>query len=235
MKNKTSLILLIFLFLLIVAVVFVVLSSLDKKLNPPDTPVEEVEAEYTELVEPSSPEPIEATEVSAETSTPVPETPEPVVPTMAPFPVVETPVPSTVPMPVPTEKPGDPLGSGSFKSNTRTGLDVRADWSAETFGAESAKVRVTVYVDSWSLILNAAEKTVNLSLNGQYVSMDAPSVVHRENKALSTEIGSATFVIPLAEGGSFSQDLQVEWHYNGTYGGMSIPSIECGGTIELSR
>ena len=237
MKNKTSVVLLILLFLLIVAIVFVVLSSLDKKLNPPDAPAEPEEAEFGELLEPS-PAPTE-TAVEPTVVTPAPETPEPTVavpvPTMAPFPVVETPAPSTVPMPVPTEKPGDPLGSGSFKSRTNTGLDVRAEWSAETYGTETAKIRVTVYVDSWSLILNAAEKTVNISLSGQYVSLDAPAVVHRENKALSTEIGSATFVVPLAEGESITQNLQVEWHYNGTYGGMSIPSIECGGEIALSR
>lgn len=233
MKNKTSVVLLVFLFLLIVAIVFVVLSSLDKKLNPPDEPAEPAEAEYTDLVEPS-PEPTEVAVETVVTPAPTPE-PTPVVPTMAPFPVVETPVPSTVPMPVPTEKPGDPLGSGSFKSRTNTGLDVRAEWSAETYGDTMAKVRVTVYVDSWSLVLNAAEKTVNISLSGQYVSLDAPAVVHRENTALSTEIGTATFTVPLAAGESTTQNLQVEWHYNGTYGGMSIPSIECGGEIPLSR
>ena len=235
MKNKISVILIALLFVLIVAVVFTVLSSVDKRLNPPEEPQQEVEAEFTQLVDPTpapTPEPVAAPVVTL-----TPETPAPTVavPTTAPFPVIETPTPSTVPMPVPTEKPGDPLGSGSFKSNTRTGLDVRADWSAETFGSETAKIKVTIYVDSWSLILSAAEKTVNISLSGQYVSLDAPSVVHRENTALSTEIGTATFAVPLAEGESITQNLQVEWHYNGNYGGMSIPSIECGGTIALSR
>ena len=46
---------------------------------------------------------------------------------------------------------------------------------------------------------------------------------------------SNSFLVDLPQGSSDSFPLAVEWHFGGTYSGVDIPVVECGGLIELTR
>ncbi len=50
---------------------------------------------------------------------------------------------------------GTNIGSGSFRSDTGTGLNIRADWSAAISGQDTADITVTVYADCYSLYTTA--------------------------------------------------------------------------------
>ena len=138
--------------------------------------------------------------------------------------------------PAPAVPVGTSLGSGTFRSDTGTSLNVHADWSAVVGSTESVNLTVTVYVDSYSLYTTASPEALNISVNGQYVSLASPAIEYDGTSGLlSTQINSRTFTINLPAGGSASVPLAVVWHYRGTYGGVALDTIECGGTVSLSR
>ena len=168
--------------------------------------------------------------------------------TRAPAPVY-TPVPTPVPTPAPTPEPvetqlfPDPpqqpavsdLGAGSFSSETGTGLNLRADWSARTAGDGQAEVTVSVSIVSYSLHLSALPGAVNLSLDGQYLSMDGPAVDYDGTGSITTGVGNRSFTVDLASGETRDLHLDVVWNFGGTYQEVELPAIECGGGITLSR
>lgn len=231
MKGKLTAILFILFFVLIAAAVFMILTNMDMK---------------NKAVASATPEPTqEVVIVTAEpTATPAP-TP---VPTPAPTPVT-TPVPTAAPTAAPVTTPylapaGTSLASGSFRSDTSSYLNIVADWEAKVLDSERVSVTVTVSTESYALHTQALPKTLNLSLDGQYVSLDAPSITYDPvendpNPLRKNLLGSQTFTVDMGANSSRALALQVEWHFNGSYGGPNGPqelyAIECGGTISLSR
>ena len=122
-----------------------------------------------------------------------------------------------------------PLGSGSFRSNTGAKLDIIANWSAKSIGNNQAEVTVTVVLDSYSLHLNAVPGSVNLSLGGQYASLDGPEINYDGSDMLHTTLGSKSFIVDMGS----ELSLAVEWQFGGTYSGIDLPVVECGGRISL--
>lgn len=245
MKNKITAVLFIIVFLLVVAIVCVFLTNWDRSGS-------------AEKAEPVSSDPTNAavvvetpdTPVVVSGTTPVPTT----VPTAVPLPTtVPTSAPEATPAPgattqetpAPTENPAtanlDPnypsvkLGSGSFKSDTKTGLNIRADWSAKTVSGTQVQVDIVIYAEHYSLNTNAIPKSLNIVLDGQYISLDVPAIKYDGTGSSSSELGSRSFIIDLAPGDSRELKLAIEWAYNGRYGGVSLKNIECGGKINLTR
>ena len=60
-------------------------------------------------------------------------------------------------------------------------------------------------------------------------------IEQESNEFHDTVIGTKTFTVDLAPGESKTLLLGVEWGYGGTYSGIQLDSIECGGNITLSR
>lgn len=180
-----------------------------------------------------------------------PETPVP-----TPSPVVETPVPTPVPTPTPTPEPtpdaalpspgaeetlpsqavtaGTSLGSGEFKSESGVPLNIIARWEATSVDSSKVNVKVTVVAESYSLQLMAT-KSLHLSLNGEYVTVDVPAVEYDGQAMTENELGSYTFELELPVGNSNSYTLAVEWQFGGVYFNQPIDVLECGGSITLVR
>lgn len=234
MKGKITAVLFIIVFILMVAVVCTFLTGWDRSdpASPSDTADPAGNADITLITppaetasstqEPSSTAPIVV--VAPSDSTPPP------VSTPAP-----TPTPATTIAPVQPSYSGTDLGSGSFRSSTGAKLDIQADWSAKTISSSQIEVTVTISLDSYSLHLQAVPNSVNVNLDGQYVSLNAPAVDYDGSALINTVLSTKTFTVDLAEGQSDNLSLAVEWHFGGTYGDVELPSIECGGTISLSR
>ena len=243
MKGKITAVLFILVFLLVVAVVFTFLTSLDRRreaeaAQPAGNEV--VVTEYTPTPVPVTPAPQQAAAVPGQDqgqSTPVTAAPATPAPTPKPAAaVMETPASDAMPAPGGVADMGKLLGSGSFSSHTGAHIDIRADWEARVSGDTDISVRVTVYLNSYSIYVNALPNCLNIGLNGQYVALDSPAISYDSNTALlTTELGSQSFTVQLPAGNSRDLDLQAEWHWGGTYGGEYIPVIECGGTFTLNR
>jgi type V secretory pathway adhesin AidA len=149
---------------------------------------------------------------------------------------VATPLPTTVPTTAPLQTT---LASGSFSSDTGTWLNITADWSAKSISQEQVQVTVSVAVVSYALHTQYLPRTLNISLDGQYVSLDAPGITYDGEAQAANGLGTHTFTVNLPANSSKSMPLQVEWQFNGSYGGpngpMELYGIECGGTINVAR
>ena len=231
MKGKFTAVLFILVFILIAGVVFTVLSGLDRSRSaePVQTPAPTPYA--VQAVTPApTPYPVQ---------TPAP-TPVPVqTPAPTPYPVqtfAPTPLPTTAPTTVPVQTT---LTSGSFSSQTGTWLNITADWSVTSLGLTRAQVTVSVSAVSYALHYTGFPRALHISLDGEYVSLDPPSITYDGGEQAVHPLGTTTFTVDLPENSTKTLALQVEWQFDGEMGGpngrMQLDSVECGGTINISR
>lgn len=178
------------------------------------------------------------TQAPAPTRAPTPaptQAPAP-APTQAPAPA---PAPTEAPAPAPTQSPEvafSPveMGTGSMQSDTFTGLNIRADWSARAVSPTQVEVTVTVYCLHQTLY-TGEYNPVNFMVDGQYASVYGRKIESDSYDFHSTELASKTFTIDLPQGESKTFWVSVEWEYGGTYSGVLLDSIECGSNITLKR
>lgn len=250
MKGKITAVLFILVFLLVVAVVFTFLTSLDRRREAEANQPINTDVVVTENTPAPTEAPAEAAPQQTILVTPAPAN-TPAVPAAAPAEtpssavidngapvaaVIETPAPAAAPSSVGTTPSGTLLGSGTFSSRTGAAINIHADWEARVSNAEEISILVTVTLDSYSIYVNNLPDSVNIGLNGQYVSLESPAITYDSNTTqLHTELGKQSFTVQLPEGSSRDLDLQCEWHWGGRYGGMDIPVIECGGTFSVNR
>ena len=131
---------------------------------------------------------------------------------------------------------GTSLGSGTFRSDSGTSINIHADWNALVSGANTVDITVTAYVDSYSLFTTASPDVLNISVDGQYFSLASPAIeIPTTTQPVSTKINSRTVTVTLSGGETRNIPVEVNWQYRGTYGGTYLDSIECGGNITLSR
>ena len=242
MKGKFTAVLFILVFVLIAAAVFTVLSGLDRSRapEPSPTPASVSGGDTVNIV----PDDTAATPYLLPSAEPTPApTPAPtpvptVAPTLAPVSAPEpTPLPTAAPTTVPVQTT---LASGSFSSQTGTWLNITADWSVTALDQNRAQVTVSVSAVSYALHYLAFPRSLNVSLDGQYVSLDPPSITYDGGEQAVHPLGTTNFTVELPANSSKALALQVEWQFNGEMGGPSgertlLPVIECGGTINVAR
>lgn len=231
-KNRIKAVLIMVSVLLVAAVIISWVMDRDEAKNTVTAPPE---ISYEVVPQENTPAPQQNTQSPANTPAPVSTpaaTPKP-TPTPTPKP---TPTPTPTPAPTPTPVPvGKELGSGSFTSDTGTGLNIRADWTVKVSGADTVDVTVTVSAESYSLNSIALPGSVHISLGETFVSMDSPAIEHNDNTLIKTVFGAQTFSARLSDGQSANMPLAVEWHFGGSYGDTELPVIECGGQISVAR
>ncbi|MBR4550138.1 MAG: hypothetical protein IKO83_09540 [Oscillospiraceae bacterium] len=235
MRGKFTAVLFILVFILIAAAVFAVLSGLDNLRAAQATPapvggVVNADPQATPYVIPAA----APTAVPTPAPTPLPTPVVTPVPTQEPVP---TPLPTTAPTTVPVQTT---LASGSFSSQTGTWLNITADWSAKSLSQDHVEVTVSVAAVSYALHYVAYPGSLNISLDGQYVSIDPPSITYDGGDQAVHALGTTSFTVDLPANNSKAMLLQVEWQFNGEMGSPSgerilLPVIECGGTINLAR
>ena len=230
-KGRIKAVIFILLFLLVMAVAVNLLLDMEKdKRELVHLPGESAAPAQTEAPAPT-PAPATPAPTPAPTPTPVP-TPDPYIDTPA------TPVPTMQPLPTPTGTPtpeGKELGTGTFRSETGVGLNVRAEWTANVMDAGHVRVTVQIWLDSYSLHIIQVNNCVNVSVGESYVSANAPAVDIDDNRAHQTLLATTEHVINLSDGERRSFPVQVEYQFGGVYQEQELPVIECGGTIEIER
>ena len=230
-KRRIKAVIFILLFLLVMAVAVNLLLDMEKdKREVVHLPSESAAPAPTETPAPTE---VPATPAPTPVPTPTPEpTRDPYIDTPA------TPVPTLQPLPTPTGTPtpeGEELGTGTFRSETGVGLNVRAEWTANVMDAKHVKVTMQIWLDSYSLHLIQVNNCVNVSVGESYVTANAPAVDIDDNGAHQTLLATTEHVVNLADGESRSFPVQVEYQFGGTYQQQELPVIECGGAIELER
>ena len=224
-RIKAVLFLLLFLLVMALSVKLLLDMELQKKAELVKLPVESAAPAQTAPQETPAPAQTDASAGTAPQPTPEP-APEP---TALPSPE-PTPEPTAVPIPA-----GEVLGSGMFQSETGVALNLRALWTARVLDADRVAVTVEVYLDSYSLQITAAPKSLHVSVGDSFASADTPTVNQEENVKIETLLGTTEHVLPLADGQSARFPVQVEYAFGGTYQKLELPVIECGGGIELTR
>ena len=230
-KRRIKAVIFILLFLLVMAIAVNLLLDMEKdKREVVHLPSESAAPAPTEA---PAPTPVPATPAPTPVPTPTPEpTRDPYIDTPA------TPVPTLQPLPTPTGTPtpeGEELGTGTFRSETGVGLNVRAEWTANVMDAKHVRVTMQIWLDSYSLHLIQVNNCVNVSVGESYVTANAPAVDIDDNGAHQTLLATTEHVINLSDGESRSFPVQVEYQFGGTYQQQELPVIECGGAIELKR
>ena len=162
----------------------------------------------------------ESTEPAA-TPTPTPEA----TPTPAPEP---TPTPSPTPSPEPSAEPTpEPARSGSFRSDTGTGLEIVADWSLSGSGAET-RLSLTLSAESYSLQTREIWKGAALTLGGETFEFDTEAVDFAGPGQGTSVLGTLEAVI---DGSVMPAQAELSWHFQGSYGGEELEYITASGTI----
>lgn len=171
-------------------------------------------------------------------------TPTPTLePTPSPF-IEETPspTPSATPTPAPTPSPsptpdpaGIPLGNDTLTSDTGVYLNIDAIWTAVTATEDTAEVTVLVNLRSFSLNTPQRKGALTIKLNEQEVVMDVDQLIIDTDVETTTELGNHTFTVPAPKGQNTILDLQVLWHFDGTYSGKKIDFVESKGFVTLIR
>jgi hypothetical protein len=99
--------------------------------------------------------------------------------------------------------------------------------------ADEVSVTLTVSVRSGTLY--SGEVLLDLSAGGKYVTVTASPVSYDSPSLGVHTLGSQTFTVSAPAGGTSAIPVQAIWHFGGTYGGNSLPVLECGGTISVTR
>lgn len=234
--GKVKAVFFILVFFLVLALVVNAALGLDAKKHPAQ-PEEPEQTEQTEIV---PEQPAQETPVPIPTWAPAPTPPPANRPASNPAPQQQpqqqqpqqnTPVAAPTPAPTPAPRPaGQSLGSGGFRSATGAGLELICDWSAVSAADNKAEVTLTVSIESSTIYLNEWQDCIGLRVGDQTGTLTQPALSYEGGKTTHS-VGTKTFTVSLAGGSSLP--VAVEWHYNGTYSGVALDVIECGGTINL--
>ena len=246
-NNQTSMkvraVLFIVVFLLMLAVIFALLNGMgligDKKEDK--SSVDPIPPLPTATATPS-PTPIPSRTDAPQQEPGTSETP-PIVITTEPIPSPDvsaepspepTPEPTPEPSPEPTpERSGELLGSGSFRSDTETALNLVVDWEVWSQPEGKAEVILTAKLESAALHTRAVP--VNMSVEETYDSVQAPAIDYDGTDRIITDMGSRSFIIDLAQGETKTFPVTAEWQFMGSYSGKTINAITCGGNITVTR
>ncbi|MBR3556212.1 MAG: hypothetical protein IKN89_09900 [Oscillospiraceae bacterium] len=190
-----------------------------------------------------SPAPLpDNTPARGETVTTATPGPEPTVTPMATPEPMETfqPAPENTaqptPEPLPEETP-EPvivnpsvLASGTFRSDTGTALNLVADWRAAAIDDSTARITITLSLESYSLDIGERRSNI-LTFNGEdYYFMTDPLEIEGGD-FVKTQIYVWSKEVPLSK---LSFELAVSWNLKGSYSKKEMDTIELSGSYEYT-
>ena len=163
------------------------------------------------------------TVVTMPPATPTP-TPEPTE-----EPVFETREPITTEPPEETKPPIPVDISGSFRSDTGTGLNLLVDWGARSTAGETVSLIVNFSAQSYSFYTSALYNSLELTVNGRTYSANSPAVSYDGSDLTTTPL--TTFTVEVPRG---TTTLDAVWHYKGSYSGVELSDITASATLNLT-
>ena len=116
--------------------------------------------------------------------------------------------------------------SGSIRSDTGTGLNLRADWRVYSDASGKLKLQVDVSAVSYSFYTDALYQAVVLTAGGSSYSANSAAVQYGGEALITSPIASFTVDAP-ASGSAIS----VVWNYRGSYSGKPLDQIIASGSV----
>ncbi len=181
-----------------------------KTTLPPET--EPVETATEPSTEPQKPETTQKpTETTQEPSTEEPSTEPP-----------STEPPSTEP-PVQTEH------SGSFYSNTGTGVNLQVDW--KTYRASDGRdmVRFTVSLNTYSLYVGERKNGLTIRMGDEKLTLDTASISLPGGTKTTVTLGQCEMELK-----DESVNVEVSWAFRGSYSNVHMERITAAGFVSKS-
>ena len=136
------------------------------------------------------------------------------------------PTPSPTPSPTPTPAPAS--ASGSFKSDTGTGLNIVADWTLTPNADGSYTLALTLSAESYSLYTVDSWHAAKLELGGSSWEFDTKALSYDGPGIGTNELGSLTVTVSSS---AVPAAATLTWNFQGSYGGTELPKIVATGTI----
>lgn len=178
-----------------------------KTTLPPETEPIETETEPTE--EPSTePQEPETTQEPTETE---PETTE--EPTEEPS----------------TEPPVEAEHSGSFYSNTGTGVNLQVDW--KTYRASDGRdmVRFTVSLNTYSLYVGERKNGLTIRMGDEKITLDTAAISLPSGTKTTVTLGQCEMELK-----DESVNVEVSWAFRGSYSNVHMELITAAGFVSKS-
>jgi len=209
--------------LLLVVVIFAAILSVRVFTREQAQPPEETPQQAPQIITmPPETNPGQAVVTMPPTMPPTP-TPEPTE-----EPVFETRAPIETESPTATEPPQPVDQSGSFRSNTGTGLNLVVDWSAYGTGGDTVKLTVSFSAESYSFYTASLYQSLVLNVNGATYSANSPNISYDGADLQKTPMTTFTVEVPHGQ-----TTLDAVWYYKGSYSGVEMTEITAGTTISL--
>lgn len=136
------------------------------------------------------------------------------------------PTPSPTPSPTPTPAPA--ATSGSFKSDTGTGLNIVADWTLTPNGDGTSTLTLKLSAESYSLYTVDSWHAAKLELGGSSWEFDTKAIEYEGPGLGTNELGTLTATISSS---AVPATATLTWNFQGSYGGTELPKIVATGTI----
>lgn len=145
-----------------------------------------------------------------------------------PTPTPEVPIFTPVPVSTPTPYQRPAVRSGSFQSDTGTGLNLLVEWKAYGLSG-NYEVAVDVSALSYGFYTDALYNSIVITVGEQSVALSSPAVRYDGEELVTTPLVSHSLdadpgIVPIS----------VVWNYKGSYSGVELESITASGTADLS-
>lgn len=127
--------------------------------------------------------------------------------------------------------------SGSFRSNTGTGLNLRVEWNTEKTAGREIRLTLRIFLEHYSLSVGERSGAYAGSIRVQGAperAFSTPAIRTSQNEFRSDLLTAEDYLIsPDAyEDGTIS--VTVTWRFGGTYAGKEIDSVTARGLILFS-
>ena len=123
---------------------------------------------------------------------------------------------------------GSVVSSGSFKSNTGTGLNIEVQWQGISDSMGGKRLELHVFAQSYSLSSIALENAVTANVGGAVYAASSAAVNYSGKAMTSSPL--ASFSLPNVSG---NVPVTVSWCFNGTYSGVTLTEIQASGRVVL--
>ncbi len=120
---------------------------------------------------------------------------------------------------------GSVTDTGSFESDTGTGLEVHVDWSVFDDSEGSRKVRVDIYLNCYNLYVSERYNGITIRLGDETKTINSAAIDYT-GSAASILIGSTIMDMP-----DDPTDCEVSWDFKGTYNGTELEKVTAFGTV----
>ena len=94
---------------------------------------------------------------------------------------------------------------------------------------------MTVTAKVASRALHSGSMPLGFSVGGQYLTVSGSEVHYDGADLVYHTLGTQTFTVSAPAGQTTSIPVQANWQFNGNYGDTSVPVLECGGYINITR